>query len=53
MYRVMSRGDQRDDIFLDDVDRHDFTKSLAEVCGFLIRKLRIFLRSDPRSDPSH
>ncbi len=28
----MSRGDQRDDIFLDDVDRHDFVKTLAEAC---------------------
>src|SRR2546427_8151537 len=32
MYHVMSRGDQRDDIFLDDVDRHDFLKTLAEAC---------------------
>ncbi len=28
----MSRGDRREDIFLDDVDWHDFLKSLAEVC---------------------
>lgn len=28
----MSRGDQRDDIFLDDVDRRDFIKILAEAC---------------------
>jgi putative transposase len=32
MYHVMSRGDQRDDIFLSDVDRHDFIKTLAEAC---------------------
>jgi REP-associated tyrosine transposase len=32
MYHVMSRGDQRDDIFFDDVDRHDFVKTLAEAC---------------------
>jgi putative transposase len=32
MYHLMSRGDQREDIFLDDVDRHDFIKSLAEAC---------------------
>ena len=32
IYHVMSRGDQRDDIFFDDVDRHDFMKTLAEVC---------------------
>ena len=25
---VMSRGDQRQDIFLDEVDRHDFIKTL-------------------------
>jgi len=28
----MSRGDRREDIFLDDVDRHDFLKTLAEAC---------------------
>jgi hypothetical protein len=32
VYHVMSRGDQRDDIFLCDVDRHDFIKTLAEGC---------------------
>jgi putative transposase len=32
MYHVMSRGDQRDDIFLVDIDRHDFIKTLAEAC---------------------
>jgi REP element-mobilizing transposase RayT len=32
LYHVMSRGDQRDDIFLDDVDRHDLIKTLAEAC---------------------
>ena len=32
MYHVMSRGDQRDDIFFTDVDRHDFIKTLAEAC---------------------
>jgi hypothetical protein len=26
LYHVMSRGDRREDIFLDDVDRHDFIK---------------------------
>ncbi len=29
---VMSRGDRREDIFLDDVDRRDFLKTLAEAC---------------------
>jgi REP element-mobilizing transposase RayT len=32
MYHVMSRGDQRDAIFLDDVDRHESIKTLAEAC---------------------
>jgi REP element-mobilizing transposase RayT len=32
IYLVMSRGDQRDDIFLDDIDRHDLIKTLAEAC---------------------
>ena len=29
IYHVMSRGDRREDIYLDDVDRHDFLKTLA------------------------
>jgi REP element-mobilizing transposase RayT len=32
LYHVMSRGDRREDIFLDDVDRHDLIKTLAEAC---------------------
>lgn len=32
IYHVMSRGDQREDNFLDDVDRHDFIKTVAEAC---------------------
>jgi REP element-mobilizing transposase RayT len=32
MYHVMSRGDRREQIFLDDVDRQDFIKTLAEAC---------------------
>jgi len=32
MYHVMSRGDRRERIFLDDVDRQDFLKTLAEAC---------------------
>ena len=28
----MSRGNRREKIFLDDVDRHDFIKTLAEAC---------------------
>jgi REP element-mobilizing transposase RayT len=39
IYHVMSRGDRREKIFLDDVDRQDFLKTLAETCqktGFLV-----------------
>jgi putative transposase len=32
IYHVMSRGDQREDIFLCDVDRYDFLKALSEAC---------------------
>ena len=32
MYPVLSRGDRREDIFLDDVARQDFLKTLAEAC---------------------
>ena len=32
IYHVMSRGDRREDIFLNDVDRQDFLKTLAEAC---------------------
>jgi REP element-mobilizing transposase RayT len=31
IYHVMSRGDRREDIFLDDVDRQDFLRTLAET----------------------
>ena len=33
IYHVVSRGDRREDIFLNDVDRQDFLKTLAEACG--------------------
>ena len=32
LYHVMSRGDRREDIFHDDVDRQDFLKTLGEAC---------------------
>jgi putative transposase len=32
IYHIMSRGDRRENIFLDDVDRQDFLKTLAEAC---------------------
>jgi putative transposase len=32
IYHVMSRGDRRENIFHDDLDRQDFLKRLAETC---------------------
>ena len=32
IYHVMSRGNRREAVFLDEVDRHDFLKTLAEAC---------------------
>ena len=32
LYHLTSRGDRREDIFLDDVDRAIFLELLAEVC---------------------
>src|SRR3954469_3622001 len=32
VYHVMSRGDRREDIYLHDVDRQDFLKTVAEAC---------------------
>jgi hypothetical protein len=32
IYHVMDWGDRREDIFVDDVDRQDFLKTLAEAC---------------------
>ena len=41
MYHVMSRGDRRQDIYRDDVERHDFRKTLAEACQIqLAQRLR-------------
>ncbi|MGD0412674.1 MAG: hypothetical protein ABSC18_13350 [Verrucomicrobiota bacterium] len=32
IYHVLSRGDRRKAILLDEVDRQDFLKTLAETC---------------------
>jgi len=32
IYHVLSRGDRSKAIYLDDVDRQDFLKTLAETC---------------------
>ena len=51
MYHVMSRGNRRQDIFLDDVDRQDFLKTLAEACqktGWQEADLAFGRKRDPR-----
>ena len=50
IYHVLSRGDRREDIYYDDVDRHDFVKTLAEACqktGFEVHAYQL-----KSSDPS-
>ena len=32
LYHLMSRGDRREPIFLDDLDRHSFLRTLGEAC---------------------
>ncbi len=32
IYHIMNRGDRRENIYVDDVDRQDFLKTLAEAC---------------------
>jgi len=32
LYHVTSRGDRREDIYFDDVDRHAWLELLAHVC---------------------
>jgi len=32
IYHVMNRGDRQENIFVNDVDRQDFLKTLAEAC---------------------
>ena len=53
MYHVMSRGDQRDDIFLDDVDRHEFIKTLAEACQKTGWRLHASSDEEPLHRMSH
>ena len=33
LYHVMSRGDRREAIFLDDADRNEFLRTLGEACA--------------------
>ncbi len=46
IYHVMSRGDRREDIFFNDVDRQDFLKTVAEACmkaDFLVHAYYLIL----------
>jgi REP element-mobilizing transposase RayT len=54
MYHVMSRGDRREDIFLNDVDRQDFIKTLAES-WFVETTVRVtmLLTTPPKLDFRH
>jgi hypothetical protein len=49
IYHVMSRGDRREDIFQDDVDRQDFLKTLAETCQKT--DFQVCHRSDQKGPP--
>ena len=44
MYHVMSRGNGHQDIFLDDVDRQDFLKTVAEAKSASFRLLTTMKR---------
>ncbi len=54
IYHVMSRGDRKEPIFLDDGDGHDFIKTLAEACqktgfevhGYCLMKNHFHLRRE-------
>jgi hypothetical protein len=43
IYHVMSRGDRREDIYLDDVDRQDFLKTLVDGMSWLLSTYTIRL----------
>ena len=58
IYHVMSRGDRREDIFKDDVDRQDFLKTLAEACqkktvGWIANRLKMGTRKNAASKLNH
>ena len=38
IYHVMNRGDQREDIFIDDEDRRKFLSTLGECCRKTVRE---------------
>jgi len=57
IYHVMSRGDRREDIFKDDVDRQDFLKTLAEASqktvGWIANRLKMGTRKSAASKLHH
>ncbi len=40
VYHIMDRGDRQERIFLDDVDRQDWLKTLAETCHVHLNPVR-------------
>ena len=57
IHHVLSRGDRREDIFKDDVDRQDFLKTLAEACqktvGWIANRLKMGTRKNAASKLNH
>jgi len=51
IYRVLSRGNRRESIFLDDAHRHDFIKTLAEAIRKGEMKRRGRKKAEPRRRP--
>ena len=51
MYHVLSHGAQREEIFRNIIDRHDFVKSLSEACQKTGWQFHAFLRANLRTDP--
>jgi hypothetical protein len=39
----MNLGDRREDIFLKEIDRHDFLKTLAEACDRTAGRSTLFV----------
>ena len=42
IHHVMSRGDRRENIYWDDVDRQDLVKTLAEACQKTERQVQAY-----------
>jgi len=50
-YHVMSRGDRRENIYLDDVDRQDFIRTLAEACRQIDWQIHAYCLTSNQSRP--